>query len=299
MEELKTYIQNILKQIYFDYRDDLGLNNELRLFSYAQEGGISFTETEDEKVLYVPVPMDNQELFRKRELIPFLFEQFLPTDQRGREEVFDREFAIFLKEGIADVYAKNFSMKHNLEYLPKEELEANRKYAKTILSLLSTTLSVNKVVFLYNYQAILEYTQISTRSEEYPNGINYYTIYKETYLKENDWPYIEAFILESIISSKEEASMLLTQYQKIKEKQVVLRDLKEKLEDKWRDNPQMLQLKLEELNNLFKNSLAGSGRDKTDPTRVLKQDGYLKGSIVIVLTFLLGIAIAVLLLMNR
>lgn len=40
MEELKTYIQYILKQIYFDYRDDLGLNNELRLFSYAQEGGI-------------------------------------------------------------------------------------------------------------------------------------------------------------------------------------------------------------------------------------------------------------------
>ena len=61
----------------------------------------------------------------------------------------------------------------------------------------------------------------------------------------------------------------------------------------------MLQLKLEELNNLFKNSLAGSGRDKTDKARVLKQDGYLKGSIVIVLTFLLGIAIAVLLLMNR
>ena len=88
-----------------------------------------------------------------------------------------------------------------------------------------------------------------------------------------------------------------------KENKTLLNDfiflLKEKLEDKWRDNPQMLQLKLEELNSLFKNSLAGSGRDKTDPTRVLKQDGYLKGSIVIVLTFLLGIAIAVLLLMNR
>lgn len=299
MEELLTYIQNILKQIYMDYRDDLGMNNELRLFSYTREGGISFNKPYDENVLYVPLPKDNLELFQKTELIPFLFKQFLPTDQRGGEKSFDEEFATFLKEGITDVYAKNFAIKHNLEYIPKEELEKNAEYAQKILSLLSATLSVNKVVFLYNYQAILEYTQISTRSEEYPDGINYYTIYKETYLKENDWPYIEAFILENIVSFKEEADLLLKQYQKMKEKQAVLKDLKEKLKEKWQDNPQMLQIKLEELNNLFKNSLAGSGRDKTDPTRVLKQDGYLKGSVIIVLTFLLGIAIAILLLMNR
>lgn len=299
MKELKTYIQNILKQIYFDYRDDLGVDNELRLFSYVQEGGISFTQTYDEKVLFVPMPIEDQDLFCKRDLISFLFKQFLPTEKRGINEFFDTEFATFLKEGIACIYTQNFCTKHNYEYIFQEELEANIEYAKKVLNELSKTLAVNKVVFLYNYQAIMEYAQISTRSESTPDGINYYTMYKETYLKEDDWQYIKEFILKNIVNTKQEGELLLKQYQKRKKKQIILNDLKIKLEEKWRNNPETLHLKLEELNNLFKNNLSGSDRDKKDPTRVLKSDGYLKGSIIIGLALLLGIAIALLLLTKK
>ena len=51
MEELKKYIQNILRQLYLDYREDLGTTNELRLFSYLREDGLSFTPTGDRAVL--------------------------------------------------------------------------------------------------------------------------------------------------------------------------------------------------------------------------------------------------------
>ena len=145
----------------------------------------------------------------------------------------------------------------------------------------------------------MEYVQISTRSELTPDGINYYTIYKETYLKENDWKYIKEFILKNIVESKEEGELLLKQYVQRKKKQIIQNDLKVKLEEKWKNNPAILHLKLEELNSLFNNSLIGSGRDKTDPTRVLKSDGVLKGSMIIGLALILGIAIALLMLAKK
>ena len=299
MEELKGYIQNILKQIYFDYRDDLGLENELRLFSYVNEGGISFTESASENVLCIPVPEENNSLWREKDLIPFLFKQFLPTDRVKKDDFFNLEFANFLKNGIASIYTKEFCTRHNYTYVPQEQYQANAEYAKEVLNHLSTTLSTHKVVFLYSYQEIMEYVQISTRNERNPNGINYYTIYMETYLKENDWPYIEDFVVRNITNSLEEAKMILETYKKIQKKIIITNDLKEKIQEKYQNNPEILQARLEELNDLFKTGLSGSGRDKSDTTRVLKSDGYLKGSIILVLTVAFGILIALLLLINQ
>ena len=50
----------------------------------------------------------------------------------------------------------------------------------------------------------MSYVQISTRSEEHPNGINYYTKYLNEYVKESDWPFIKAFITHYLKEGEED-----------------------------------------------------------------------------------------------
>lgn len=294
MEELKKYIQNILRQLYLDYREDLGTTNELRLFSYLREDGLSFTPTGDRAVLWVDVPKENQELWKEKDLIPFLIKQFLPTEERKEEEQYDAEFASFLKDGIAAFYTKTFCENHNYNYIPEEELKANLEYAEDLLNHLSKTVAKNKVVFQYGYQEIMSYVQISTRSEEHPNGINYYAKYLNEYVKESDWPFIKAFITHYLKEGEEEIEDQLKSYKIMKKKQEIIRDLSLKLERKLKNNPEVLKTSLEELSMIFNNTLPGSNRGKSGATlSLINPYGYLKGSVIIVLTLLLGIAIAI------
>lgn len=320
IEKLNLYAKDLFFKIAREYNDVLGNDNIQVLYHLMNEEIVTIDNEpniklialqKDQKIhlyqnspIYQSLKEKEEELLEvlKKKIVPELFRYVIhPIPQEELEPDMD-EFYQFLTEGFVTLYAKSFCEKEQIDFQTNSELSNNVQFVEEMLQALPEEVSKDKTVFQYQYPYILELCQIATEQQK-SYGINFYSRYEKNYKKDNR--VLEEFHYENIkdlllnqfpiTDSNDQITMLLQKYRFEKTVEFAKQDLIKIYETLYANHPDVLNTIKNAINEALTNNRDGQIKSNGN-SRILAPTGFLRGSIVVILSVLLGIILSIIIL---
>lgn len=321
IEQLNLYAKDLLLKLAFRYKDDLGIRKSQFLYYLVNEDLIVLDDKKSANLLnfendqkmhlyqnskaYQTLSSNEKELLEtiKNAMIPEFFRLIInPTPEEEMTPEF-QEFYHFLTDGFIEYFADSFSKEAKLEYQINPANENKLEFVTQMLRFLPEEVSKEKTIFQYQYPYILELCQIASENMK-PYGINFYSNYEKNYKKDNrkleeiHYENMKELLKNTLPSAKNKEikiDNLLQKYRLVGTVEYARQDLKKIYTKSYGNNPDSLERIYKEIDSVFEHTNAGQKKN-SENTRVLAPTGFLKGSIVVILSIVLGIILSIIIL---
>mgnify|MGYP005803542785 CR=1 FL=1 len=176
VKEINRYAKQMILQILRDYQESLGIENDQRLRNLLTKDFVVLDETTfPKKDDLVHIYLDQEDLngksyeemeilIKKNILVRELFRYIITPQIESEQDIFKKNFASALTEGLLEKYAEEFSLKHDLGK-PARKNEQNYALATELLNGIPKDISKDALFFQYQYPFMLEYYKIGTGQE--------------------------------------------------------------------------------------------------------------------------------------
>lgn len=320
LEKLNLYAKDLLRKIAHHYNDVLGNNNIQALYHLMNEEIITFDNSPNLKLVelqndykihlyqnsfpYQSLKEREEELLEaiKTAIVPELFRYVIHPTPQEEVEPDMQDFYQFLTDGFVTLYAQSFCEKEKINFQINSELSLNVQFVEEMFQALPEEVSKDKTVFQYSYPYILELCQIATEQHK-TYGINFYSQYEKHYkkdtraLEELHYENIKELLVNKfpITNSNDKITMLLQKYRLAGTVEFAKKDLIKRYEEMYGNQPDMLNTIKKAIDEAFINNRDGQIKSNGS-SRILAPTGFLRGSIVVILSILLGVLLAIIIL---